>query len=231
MNKNEKKASYRVLVSITTPKLADKAAEMFILDNVPLQYESVAVGTAPNEMIDVLGLGNPDKVFLAAFLSKTVADSMLRKMKKELKLGTVNSGIAFTMPLTGASGILVHMLEEFEKHWEDTSERKVNLQMSDTKYYLIAAVVNQGYSETVMDAARKAGAGGGTVIPGRSIVTETAVGFWGSNIQDEKETVMIVAPDENRKEIMEAVSTACGVKSEAKGVVVSFPIDNVIGIE
>ena len=113
MNSKETQTAFRVLVSITTPKLADKAAELFILDNIPLQYECTAVGTAPNEMIDVLGLGNPDKVLLISYVPKDIADVMLKKLKKELKLGTINSGIAFTLPLKNATSLIVKMFENF----------------------------------------------------------------------------------------------------------------------
>ncbi len=230
MNPNEKQAPFRVLISITTPKLADKAAEMFILDNIPLQYECTAIGTAPNEMIDVLGLGNPDKVLLISYVPKSVSDIMLKKLKKELKLGTINSGIAFTMPLKNANSLIVSMFEGFEEQF-DSSERKVNSQMTETNYYMIAAVVNQGYSESVMEAAREAGAGGGTVVPSRSIVNEKAIGFWGTTIQDEKDIILIVSDDEKRLGIMQAISSKCGMHSEAKGLIVSLPIDNVIGID
>jgi len=230
MNNNEKQQPFRILISITTPKLADKAAEMFILDNIPLQYECVGRGTAPNEMIDVLGLGSPEKVVLLSFMPKSVSDNMLKKLKKELKLGTVNSGIAFTLPIKGATSLIVKMFEGFNQDEEKTAERKVNL-VSDNNYYLIAAVVNQGYSESVMEAAREAGAGGGTVVPSRSIVNEKAIGFWGTTIQDEKEIILIVSDDEKRLDIMQAISSKCGMHSEAKGLIAALPLDNVIGID
>ena len=231
MNTNEKQSAFRVLVSITTPKLADKAAEMFILDNIPLQYECTAVGTAPSEMIDILGLGNPDKVVLFSYMPKEVADAMLKKLKKELKLGTVNSGIAFTLPLKNANCLIVKMFDGFDDGTDKCEQRKVNIQMTETQYYLKAAVVNQGYSESVMEAARKAGAGGGTVVPSRSIVNEKAIGFWGTTIQDEKDMIFIVADDEKRLDIMQEISSKCGMHSEAKGLIVSLPLDNVIGID
>lgn len=231
MNTTEKQCAYRVLVSITTPKLADKAAEMFILDNIPLQYECTAVGTAPSEIIDILGLGNPDKVVLLSFMPKEISDIMLKKLKKELKLGTVNSGIAFTLPLKNANSLILKMFECFDAGAIGIEQRRVSTQMTDTQYFLIAAVVNQGYSESVMEAARKAGASGGTVIPGRSIVNEKAIGFWGTTIQDEKDIILIVADDEKRLDIMQEISSRCGMHSEAKGLIASLPLDNVIGID
>ncbi len=230
MNPNEKHTPFRMLVLITTPKLAEKAAEMFKRNDVPMQYEWNAVGTASSEMIDVLGLGNPEKNILMSLMPKPYADLMLIKLKKELKLGTINSGIAFTIPLTGANNLIVHMLEEMDENKLKT-ERKVNAHMSDAKYSIIAVVVNQGYSENVMEAAREAGASGGTVVTSRQVGNEKAVGFWGLNIQSEKDMVFIVSDNENKLQIMQAIGEKCGMHSDAKGILVSMPIDNVIGFE
>ena len=101
--------------------------------------------------------------------------------------------------------------------------------MEDMKYALIAAVVNLGYSENVMEAARGAGAGGGTVIPGRRTGSEEAIRFWSMNIQEEKEMVFIITEKENKLKIMQAISAKCGLHSEADGLVLSLPIDTVIG--
>ena len=102
--------------------------------------------------------------------------------------------------------------------------------MSNNKYEMIAAIVNQGYSENVMVAARAAGASGGTVIHSRSVGNEAISGAWGFAVEDEREIVLIVAESENKLNIMQAISDACGIKSDAKGVVVSLPIEDVIGI-
>ena len=102
--------------------------------------------------------------------------------------------------------------------------------MSDVKYSMIAAIVNQGYSEDVMQAARSAGAAGGTVIHTRHIDNEAASNFWGFSIQDERDIVFIVSAEDDRKKIMQAISEQCGVNSKAKGMVLSLPIDGVSGI-
>jgi len=97
---------------------------------------------------------------------------------------------------------------------------------------LIITVVNQGYSEAVMDAARKAGARGGTVVHSRRLGDDTEVlGFWGFSIQEEKEMVFIVANKAHKLDIMKAIGENCGLHSDAKGLVASLPIDSVIGID
>lgn len=95
---------------------------------------------------------------------------------------------------------------------------------------LIAAIVDRGFSGDVMEAAKKAGAGGGTVLHSRSIESEEATNFWGMSVQEEKEIVLILTKHESKKEIMRAISENCGMQSKAKDLVMSLPIDSVMGI-
>ena len=158
MRMNEKTVPLRILAVITTPRLSKKALELFRRGNVPVQYEWHGLGTASSEMMDILGLGTPEKRVLLTVLPKPFADRMGRKLKEAAVIGTKNSGIAFTLPMSGANHLLLQMLEALQG--EETNERGKS-GMEDMKYALIAAVVNLGYSENVMEAARGAGAGGG----------------------------------------------------------------------
>lgn len=233
MNANIKNAPLRILFLITTPKLSEKAADMFQKGAVPIQYQWNGVGTASSEVIDILGLGTPNKGIMISMLPKVLADDMLKKLKKELKIGAVNTGIAFTLPMSGVNNLILKILEELNGNQEQLSEmsnRKDEIKMTDMKYSLIAAVVNQGYSEDVMDIAREAGAGGGTVVHSRRIGNKEAMRFWGMSIQEEKEMLLIVTENENKLKIMQAIGEHCGMHSEAKGIVVSLPIDSVIGL-
>lgn len=224
------KSPVRVLVLITTPRLAEKAADMFQKGAIPLQYRWNAVGTAPSELIDILGLGSPEKRVLITVLPKPFADGMLKKLKKELRIGAVDSGIAFTLPLNGANNLIVRMLSPLCGDTPPQTEKEEKKQMADADYVLIAAVFNQGYSEEAMDAARGSGARGGTVVSGRRIGDSEAMGFWGMSVQDEKEMLLIVAERADKRKIMQAISDRCGMRSEAKGIVLSMPIDGVIGL-
>lgn len=226
MRMNEKTVPLRILAVITMPRLSKKALELFRRGNVPVQYEWHGLGTASSEMMDILGLGTPEKRVLITMLPKPFADRMGRKLKEAAVIGTKNSGIAFTLPMSGANHLLLQMLEALQG--EETNERGKS-GMEDMKYALIAAVVNQGYSENVMEAARGAGAGGGTVIPGRRTGSEEAIQFWGMSIQEEKEMILIITEQENKLKIMQAISAKCGLHSEADGLVLSLPIDTVIG--
>ena len=200
----EKKVSFQLLTLITTPKLAEKAAEMFKKGALPLQYRFNAEGTASSEIMD--------------------------KLRSELQLNMANSGIAFTIPLNGANNLILRILAQ------NTGKEVLNIggkeenSMSETKYSLVAAIVNRGFSGDVMETVRGAGAKGGTVIHSRRIGNEDVTNFWGLSVQDEKEIVLILTESANKVALMKCIGESCGMHSEAQGIVMSMPIDSVAGI-
>lgn len=216
----------RALFLITSSKMAQKAAALFDEDGVPIHYRISGTGTASSEVMDLLGLANTDKKLLLTFLPKASADAMLLKLHKALRIGTVNSGIAYTVPLDAASRLVFRMLEGMDKDIERKEAKPVN----EMKNAMIAAVVNRGYSEEVMVAARAAGAGGGTVIHSRSVVDDSALPHVGAGLAEEKDIVLIVANAETKVAIMQAIGEKCGIRTDAKGIVYSLPIDSVIGL-
>ena len=219
--------SYQMLLLIATPKLADKAAELFASMNIPVQHRIGAKGTASSEIMDTLGFGSIDKSLLCATVPKASGDEMLEQLHSKLRLDAVNSGIAFTIPLTGATNLLVRMMNSIENK---NNTRKDENTVTNNNYTLIAAIVDRGFSGDVMESAKAAGASGGTVLHSRSIQSEQATSFWGMSVQEEKEIVLILARHETKKEIMHAISENCGMHSKAKGLVMSLPIDSVMGI-
>lgn len=229
METKARNISYRMLVLIAPPKQTQKAEELFRKGALPLQYRFCAEGTASSEIMDMLGLGGIDKNVLISMMPKRFADIMLEKLYTECKLHTPGSGIAFTVPLTGANNMLLQQLVKMDKSDMSPIESEEK-QMPETTNVLIAAIVNRGYSEQVMEAARSAGAKGGTVIHSRQIGTEEVSCFWGISVQDEKEIILILSPAESKVAIMRAVSESCGVQSDARGIIMSMPIDSVIGI-
>ena len=228
MSEDKKKLSLRALFLITNPKSADKGSEIFLKNSIPIHYKLHALGTASSEMMDILGLGSPEKTILISFVPKAAATTMLRKFKRELKLGSVNSGIAFTIPLNAASNLIVRMMESMPN--EPTSTRKDTFIMSDNKFSLIAAIVNPGCSEDVMEIARSAGARGGTLLHSHRLGKQETVGFWGLSLNEEREIILIITSEETKLKIMQTISEKCGMHSEAQGVFLSLPVEAALGL-
>ena len=221
--------SYQMLMLIATPKLAEKASELFAEHKLPIQFRLGADGTASSDIMDTLGFGSVEKRVLIGMVPQSFGDEMLGLLHSRLRLDAVNSGIAFTLPLTGATRLLARMMDSIGNN--DSSENgKDGDTMAEKKYSLIAAIVDRGFNAEVMDAAKSAGAGGGTILHSRSIETDEAAGLWGLSVQDEKEIVLILADHKHKVQIMSAISEKCGMQTEAKGLVLSLPIDSVMGL-
>lgn len=230
MKNNFSKPSYAALFLITAPKLTKKASEMFKEAHVPTQYHFRARGTASSEMMDVLGLGSIEKNVIMSFMPKAFADKMLTKLQKELHLGLPDSGIAFTVSISGANGRMIKLIESLHENGNEIFTERDGYEMAESGYALIMAIVNQGCSEEVMDAAKPAGASGGTVFHSRRVGSEEAMKFWGITIQPEREVVMILAEKEDKLQIMQAIVEKCGMQTKGHGIVFSLPVDATAGL-
>ena len=101
----------------------------------------------------------------------------------------------------------------------------------ERKYDLIITILNQGYSDEFMTAAREAGAGGGTVISARGLLKTGPAKIFGISIQNEKEIILILTTREKKAPIMEAVGKSHGISAKAEGIIFSVPAGNIIGID
>ncbi len=97
-------------------------------------------------------------------------------------------------------------------------------------YEMIMCIVNAGFSETVMDAAKEVGARGGTVIHARGTANKEAEQFFNISIQPEKEIVMILVPAAIKDDVLHALYRSAGLKTEGHGIAFSLPVDDVVGI-
>ena len=100
----------------------------------------------------------------------------------------------------------------------------------ETKYEAIFCIVNAGFSEAVMDAARKAGAGGGTVFHGRGTASHEAEEMFKIRIQPEKELVMLLVPEDIKDKVLRALYDAAGLDSAGQGIAFSLPVERTLGL-
>ena len=95
---------------------------------------------------------------------------------------------------------------------------------------VIFCIVNAGFSDAVMDAAREFGARGGTVIRARGTANAEAENLFHIAIQPEKEIVMILVPSDIKNDILHALYRAVGLKTPGQGIAFSMPVDEVVGL-
>ena len=102
--------------------------------------------------------------------------------------------------------------------------------MNDRKE-LIVCIINNGYSDLVMQAAKKEGARGGTIFHARGSGNTDAEKFFGIKITPEKEIVMIVAYEDLKDNILNAIYEDAGLNTKGQGIVFTLPIDDFITAE
>lgn len=225
------KPAFRMLLLIATPKLVNKGVELFKEGDVPIQHIFHAQGTASSEIMDMLGLGGVEKNILMSMLPKLFADKMLKKLQKQLHLGMPGTGIAFTIPMSSGSAQMVKMIEVLQTGEEAKASERDEAEMAESEFSMVMAIVNQGFSEEVMDAAKPVGATGGTVFHSRRVGNEDKMKFWGISVQPEREVVLILARKEDKLNIMQAIGRKCGINSKAQGIVLSLPVDSTAGMD
>lgn len=93
------------------------------------------------------------------------------------------------------------------------------------KYELVVCIVNAGYSENVMAAARASGARGGSIVRGRGSANPEAEEFFNITIQPDKEVVLILVSADIKDEVMKSVYKNAGLSTEGVGIVFSLPVD------
>ncbi len=225
------KSAIRMVVVIVSHKDMEKAHSIFTAQNAPIQYSCIGEGTATNEILDFLGLGVSEKALLFCPVLKTQVPDLFKALTKGLNLHKPNRGCAFTFPISGASSYITKILaskipEADQKH----DEREESPMIHEAKHSLLIVTINQGFSEEVMTAATAAGAAGGTVVHARRLDSQETMKKWGISIQPEKEMVYILVEQDKKTAIMKAISEQCGLLSEAQGILLSIPVDGVLGL-
>jgi hypothetical protein len=97
------------------------------------------------------------------------------------------------------------------------------------KQELILCIVNNGFSDVVMDAAREGGARGGTIINARGSARAEAEKKYKLSIHDDKDIVLIVAEEDCKEKIIRALYHKVGLNTPAHGLTFTMPIDDSIG--
>ena len=183
-------------------------------------------GTANSEMLDYFGLEDSEKAVIFGVVTDSVWLTLKKGLQSKLQIDIPGTGIAFTIPLSSIGGkrelLFLTENQAYEKGAEST--------LTGCTHDLLLVIANQGYSELVMEAARSAGAAGGTIIHAKGTGMEQAEKFLGVSLASEKEMIFIITKTEEKNQIMKAVMRQAGMQSKAKSIVISLPVTSTAGL-
>lgn len=215
-----------LMTTIVDRKIVKKYLELYQENDLQVMFISLGFGTANNEVLDYLGLESTEKAVALSVIEEHTWVSVKKQLEKKLHIDAPGGGIAFTTPLSSVGGkkALQFLIEN------DNYQKTEETTLKDTAHELIVVIAEQGYTNLIMDAARDAGAYGGTVIHAKGTGKEAAEKFMGVSLALEKEIIYIVTKTEQKNAIMSAIMKEAGLDSKAKAITFSLPVTDTAGL-
>lgn len=190
--------------------------------SLPVSLELLGKGTATKNMLELLGLGNREYHINITVANKERTAALIDEARRQLYIDAPGHGIIVATPIKSVAG--GKTLSYLNGGRPDDGAPEFNY-----NYEIILAIANQGSTDLVMDAARAAGARGGTVLHGKGTGSSDGEKFFKVSIASEKEVIMIVAKSSEKAAIMKSIVREAGVGTEAGAVVMSLPVTAVAG--
>lgn len=205
--------SYKLLIGIVPHNSGELIADAAKSAGAGGGTIAMGRGTASNGVLQLLGLGDTSKdivyIIIKNSIKQAVYDAIIKASEKK-----AHFGVMFTLDTPGfiRAGHLAESDVSEKSEGEETMKAENNYQM-------INVIINKGYAEDAMAAARKAGAGGGTIIGARGTAKEGDAAFFGMKIVPEKEMLMILVPAEKKSAIVEAITTLPCFAEAGSGII------------
>ena len=214
----------KVFVSITDKDKTERVLKLFRRYRITYSCSVSGTGTASDSLMSYFGLSDIKKNVIISVVPEFLETKIMYDLHNKLNLYEPGNGICFSLPITSASRYL-------SNQYKDLSIPKEEYTMKDEKSYeLVVLIVSEGYASVAMDAAKKVGAGGGTLINGIGLGSKEATKFLGITIEPEKDVVLILVDKEEKRKVMEEITHVVGLSQEGRGICFSIPVDNVVGL-
>ncbi len=210
------------VISIIKPEGLPRLLEITKKMELPLSVELHGHGTATKSMLDLLGMEFNEKRILITVADEKKTEELIKEQRRHLYIDAPGNGIVAAVPIKSVGGGRTLAYLGGDK------EQKIAPKI-DYRYEVILAIANEGCTDMVMDAARAAGARGGTVFHGKGTGAKNAENFFKVSIASEKEMILIVASAEQKAAIMQSIVRTAGPGTEAGTIVFSLPVSEVAG--
>ena len=139
-----------MMVTITNRNKRKDFRTFFKEYGLPVFLETIGRGTAQSEVLDYFGLEESEKLLFLAIVTGETWKKLRRGLITKMLIDVPGTGVSFIVPLSSVGGRKTLQFLVNEQKFEKEEETA----MKDTDYELLVAIANQGYIDTVMDAAR-----------------------------------------------------------------------------
>ena len=211
------------IISVVKPESLEAVVGISEQLSLPVSVKLRGRGTAVQSMLDLLGIESTEKRVLFSIADEEKTKSFFKELKHRLFIGVPGHGSAMAVPIKSIGGgktlSYLNGGQQNAKYVPEINE----------KHELIVIIANEGRTDQVMNAARSAGATGGTVLHGKGTGSQNPKKFYNVSIASEKEVILMVAPTDRKAEIMQTILRQAGPDSEAGAILFSLPVSEVAG--
>ncbi len=211
-----------MLLSIVENEKGKKLIKELHNLHICVNFQTIGCGTAPTEMMDIFGLGTNDKDIIISLGAQSDIQDLLANFSSTFASHSKYGGLMIVLDICAASRVLTEILN-FNS--SQNTEKGTDTMKNDYHNHLIVISLNEGYTEDVMQVARKAGATGGTVIKGRLADAQQFAEFVNTEVDGEREILFILAPSKVSEQIMTDVNKEFGLSSPANGILFAVPVE------
>ena len=215
-----------LLVTIINRARLPEVVKLYHDNAIGMQLITLGHGTATSDVLNYFGLENSEKAVCRAVASDPTWRTVKRSLQRKLRIDVPGTGIAFTIPMSSVGGprelAFLTDGQSFERGEETT--------LKQTEQQLLIVIGRQGYNDLIMEAARAAGATGGTVIHAQGTGMQKAEQFLGITLASEKEMIFIVTKTEQKNAIMQSIMQKAGLNTKAQAIVFSVPVTDTAGL-
>ena len=232
-NQEAKKVYVPLYVAVTVVNQGQGSAITKIMETSGAATSFVfhGEGTAINKYYEIFTLENASKQLILTPMREDLWPKVKSALETRFSVSKVAKGISFAIKIDSIIGTNAYKFVADQRSLP--LETKGDDSMEQTKnenYEVVFAIVNDGYTDLVMEAARGAGARGGTIINARGTGNKEIEKFFGVSIAPEKQIVMILVPKDIKDAVLTAIYKAAGLNSKGQGIAFSVPATDVVGI-
>ena len=179
---------------------------------------SIGHGTVHSRILEFLKINDIRKEIVTMVVEEKLAADAIKGISRDMAFDKPHHGIAFS-----------HYVSEVIGSTDKVEDTKIS-EVKNSMYSAIYVIVERGKAEEVIEAAKKAGARGGTIVNARGSGTHEAQKLFSIEIEPEKEKVIIIAHNDLKDGIIAAVSAELRIDEPGNGIIFVMAVDEVYGL-
>ncbi len=215
---------YTLLVTIVNSdggsRVMQTASELGSRYNIILRSR----GTVQAKLMRLLGIDSLERETVLTLFGRRLDEDTLSSFVERLQLDKPGNGITFVLSV----GKVMSCMGNYRA--EGSALPRPDSGDGELLFDLVMSIVSRGYSEDVVDAARGAGAEGGTIINARGTGIHETTQFFGISIEPEKEIILNLVLRDKTRRVVDAIVKATRMESPGRGIAMVLPVDRALGI-